>query len=425
MRLGLQVFRSSSLAILVGVVCVSILACEAGPLAWASTPMVQPPPMKLSTLLEALRKGNSTDPPAELIGRIERFGVNFEVTEDVEWQLLQAGATQEIVEAVRASHRGDRALAAQSPRIWVDRATGLKWINLDQFNSYQGASSHCRYLQISGYSGWRLPTIDELMGIFADSESTRMTRKMRRVWSSSVVAHSSDEWTFDFTAGLAEPAPLGRGGMPSASLYFCVRSYREASSIAPKAVPQTFHAERDETTKTTWTDPSTGLMWVGKSSGSKMDWRAANEYCGNLRLGGFYDWSLPSVPELMSIYDKSTESKWGGDAWHVKGNIQGSDWVWSSSQGAPTGEAWAFSFGDGEWFERVVESSDMTDALCARHSGLEGKDKAAIVALNEAAWERTASAKLQAGQASGARWGKPQTPPRPKPQPRPCCATVP
>lgn len=58
-----------------------------------------------------------------------------------------------------------------------------------------------------------------------------------------------------------------------------------------------------------WPDPSTGLMWaehgrVGSIHGLKvvgLNWDQANEYCSDLRLGGFSGWRIPTLDEVKGI----------------------------------------------------------------------------------------------------------------------------
>lgn len=64
----------------------------------------------------------------------------------------------------------DRAVgqATQVQGYWVDPSTGLMWTGKDNGNdtSYYKAMKYCHKLRLAGYSDWRLPTIDELQGIY-------------------------------------------------------------------------------------------------------------------------------------------------------------------------------------------------------------------------------------------------------------------
>lgn len=65
---------------------------------------------------------------------------------------------------------------------------------------------------------------------------------------------------------------------------------------------------------TWWPDPSTGIMWAGKSFGTfdfdpkfrqvgyyrGFTWQQASDYCASLNLGGFSSWRLPTLDEVKS-----------------------------------------------------------------------------------------------------------------------------
>lgn len=84
-----------------------------------------------------------------------------------------------------------------------------------------------------------------------------------------------------------------------------------------------------QTVPSTWTDPSTGLMWTLKDYDDSVDWKVADGYCRNLGLGGFYDWRLPTIDELAGIFDTSQNV----NKKHIKGGIHVEGTVWSSNKG--------------------------------------------------------------------------------------------
>jgi len=49
-----------------------------------------------------------------------------------------------------------------------------------------------------------------------------------------------------------------------------------------------------------WYDPETGLCWQEPPSESDMSWHDALEHCEDLETGGFDDWRLPDIDELIS-----------------------------------------------------------------------------------------------------------------------------
>jgi hypothetical protein len=63
--------------------------------------------------------------------------------------------------------------APQEPELitrptWTDTATGLTWERTDNGSdvTWQEAGKYCRGLRLEGHDDWRLPTIDELQGIY-------------------------------------------------------------------------------------------------------------------------------------------------------------------------------------------------------------------------------------------------------------------
>ena len=53
----------------------------------------------------------------------------------------------------------------------------------------------------------------------------------------------------------------------------------------------------------TVTDTDTGLMWQQATAPGTYTWDGAISYCVNLTLGGYSDWRLPTIQELISIVD--------------------------------------------------------------------------------------------------------------------------
>jgi hypothetical protein len=56
----------------------------------------------------------------------------------------------------------------QTPGSWTDPSTKLMWAARDNGKdlNWSKATKHCRDLRLSGYSDWRLATIDELQAIY-------------------------------------------------------------------------------------------------------------------------------------------------------------------------------------------------------------------------------------------------------------------
>src|SRR5208337_2663443 len=106
---------------------------------------------------------------------------------------------------------------------WTDPATGLMWTKKDTGSdvNWSQAMSYCSKLQLAGYSDWRLPTIDELQGIYdpninvpghyADGEAVTWHVKGNLqlsgdLWSNSQGNASGESWTIQLIDGHRESA---------------------------------------------------------------------------------------------------------------------------------------------------------------------------------------------------------------------------
>jgi formylglycine-generating enzyme required for sulfatase activity len=65
----------------------------------------------------------------------------------------------------------ERVAREKAAGVWTDPATGLMWTKQDSGSgvSWDQAKAYCSNLRLGGFSDWRLPTIDELQGIYDPS----------------------------------------------------------------------------------------------------------------------------------------------------------------------------------------------------------------------------------------------------------------
>ena len=99
---------------------------------------------------------------------------------------------------------------------WTDPATGLMWARKDSGSdvswqqadvTWQQATDYARNLRLALSSNWRLPTIDELRGIYdpnANVHGYHVKGNMQLSgwqWSSSLGLGSGAAWNFDFITG--------------------------------------------------------------------------------------------------------------------------------------------------------------------------------------------------------------------------------
>jgi hypothetical protein len=140
-----------------------------------------------------------------------------------------------------AQQARDKAALEDASKIWTDPATGLTWTKKDNGSdvNWQKAGNYCRNLRLAGYSDWRLPTIDELSGVYDPSaniegEQGRGNRASWHVkgklqlsgyqWSSSQGNSAWEAWIFFFSNGTRYSSPLLGSGLDRA---LCVRGSGE------------------------------------------------------------------------------------------------------------------------------------------------------------------------------------------------------
>ena len=62
-------------------------------------------------------------------------------------------------------------------------------------------------------------------------------------------------------------------------------------------------------------DTKTNLMWAAKDSGVFFNWANAKSYCENYRGGGFTDWRMPTMNEMVEIHKSNAPIDARGIIW--------------------------------------------------------------------------------------------------------------
>lgn len=122
----------------------------------------------------------------------------------------------------------------------------------------------------------------------------------------------------------------------------------------------------------TVTDSATNLMWQKCSYGQANDalcsgaavvlpWdsgaTSAISYCEQLALGGYEDWRLPNIKELISIEDMTAFNPTIDTAFFPNTNSTGFYWT-STTYALVPSDAWVVAFGNGQTYYDLKTHTD-------------------------------------------------------------------
>jgi hypothetical protein len=102
--------------------------------------------------------------------------------------------------------------------------------------------------------------------------------------------------------------------------------------------------DRDDTNNTV-TDNVTGLMWQDNANDGLKSFDEAGTYCTGLTLGGYEDWRLPVIKELVYLVDRGAETPAIDSVFQNTNN-----YYWSSTiKYGSTNQAWYVNFSTGTY----------------------------------------------------------------------------
>ncbi len=223
----------------------------------------------------------------------------------------------------------------------LDTKTNLMWSSWDKGGeniNWHDAKRYCENYRGGGYADWRMPTWDELAGLYDDSITNtnppapgcdggyHLTNliglRCGILWVSDT--RGGDAATMNFQKKYKHWYGLGTS------------TWTRVLPVRSPSVSESVEIGRDDRfiaySNGTVLDTSTKLMWAAESK-NYVNWQEAKKYCENYRGGGYTDWRMPTKGELVGLYDKSKSSmsRGGGTVYLTELiYITGSAWMWAS-----------------------------------------------------------------------------------------------
>jgi tetratricopeptide (TPR) repeat protein len=123
-------------------------------------------------------------------------------------------------EAKEKLARQEQANAANG--FWRDPSTGLMWTKRDTQDqvNWNMAANYCRNLHLAGYTDWRLPTIDELQGIFDPGSNSPTTQAYMLVKTVHVKGNLSLSEPLEWSSSSICQPEDAHPGVPGAFFFF-------------------------------------------------------------------------------------------------------------------------------------------------------------------------------------------------------------
>ncbi|MBK7859714.1 MAG: DUF1566 domain-containing protein [Archangiaceae bacterium] len=241
----------------------------------------------------------------------------------------------------------------------LDPVSGLTWQARDDAvpRSQADAAAACAALG----TPWRLPSLPELITLVSYGRAVPAIDPafpdtgFSNYWAATPVANANTlHWTVRF--GTGEVMPMLSTG---AAVARCVRG---TFSVTPPDARVRLAGPLSAGAATV-RDDAHALEWVREDDGLKRTWRESLDACAHLSLGGYRDWHLQNVLELVTLMEYG-----GTERVKIDPAFEGArpELYWSSTFSQHTaGLAWGVSFNLG-----VVDAVGVNGrgfSRCVRH----------------------------------------------------------
>ena len=209
-------------------------------------------------------------------------------------------------------------VGAETHKTVIDKNTGLEWLSAPESPKNWGdAVSRCNNLNYAGHGGWRLPSIKELLTLIGYREYKMPEGFVDGgywwyyAWSSTNDGADPDNKALyiGVKSGFVDHSNKGE-----TQYFLCVsgdelpeNDFEEIENVDGEPVI------RDKTTNLYWQKDT--------KEGFNDPWRQGLSYCENLVYGGYDDWRMPNVNELLSIVDYTVDYTEMVDEYHGRRTV--------------------------------------------------------------------------------------------------------
>jgi hypothetical protein len=230
----------------------------------------------------------------------------------------------------------------------TDNVTGLVWQKShDSLTMWTDANSYCNSLSLGGQTGWRLPTVMELVSIanYGANSSTQPLIDQTYFgidnyyyWTSTpYLLDPSYVWSVDFKNATTDHSYLKLDGNSHFSHdTVCVRG----DQATQKFIDNTDGTVTDRNTLLTWQQGEYGILY----------WQEAISYCSRLTLPNTTGrpWRVPTIKELSSLVNYSKQNPAIDTLMFPDTRTGPYTMYWSSTSLAYTDFAFAVNFTNGD-----------------------------------------------------------------------------
>ncbi|RPH50520.1 MAG: DUF1566 domain-containing protein [Desulfobacteraceae bacterium] len=260
-----------------------------------------------------------------------------------------------------------------------DTKSGLEWYAGPDKNTGSNDASHWAVgLRVDG-GGWRMPTLEELKGLYHKGAGSRnMTPLLETtgwwVWSGDKKTAGGGAWpqppALDFDKGTEDITypenPHFRRGFAVRSMTKTATAALDAAVVSSKIVA--FDGRFEKLASGVVRDTKSGLEWYAGPD-KNTSWDDANVWTAALKIDGG-GWRIPTINELKGLYQKGAGSR------NMTAPLETTGWlIWS----IPTGSLGAafLDFGNG-----LEDNSYRNEPIYKRGFAVRSKAKTSTAAID-------------------------------------------